>query len=316
MKRFAKVRMNKPNTVRQHRMVYSLKPNSAQLKVNKNQTSKNELVINNQTLLFGDSLEILPTLKEQFDACITDPPYNISGYDHKKQIGWLKSNKFWTEEKQFNKINEDWDKFSNSNYEKFTEEWLKLICTLVKKNGSIIIFGTYHNIYKIGYLLEKLNKRIINSIVWYKRNAFPNITQRMLCESTEHMIWAVNNDCKNASNWVFNYEIFKKINNGKQMRNVWDIPLTPQNEKQYGKHPSQKPLRLVERLILGFTNRGNYVLDPFMGSGTIPLACMLNNRKSLSIEKDKNYYDLALKRLNEYSKNKTLTLDVFEPIIC
>lgn len=271
-------------------------------------------VINDQTLLLGDSLEILPTLKEKFDACITDPPYNISGYDYKKEIGWLKSNKFWTEEKKFKKIDEDWDKFSNGDYLGYTEEWLKMICNLVKKNGNIIIFGTYHNIYKIGYLLEKLNKRIINSIVWYKRNAFPNITQRMLCESTEHMIWAVNNTPKDASNWVFNYNALKKINHGKQMRNVWDIPMTPQNEKKYGKHPSQKSIKVIERLVLGFTNEQDYVLDPFMGSGTLPLVCMLHNRRSLSIDNNKDYFSIAINRLEEPSRN--MKLEAFEVSTC
>lgn len=272
----------------------------------KDYVRNNIFTINDQTLLLGNSLEILPTLKEKFDACITDPPYNISGYDHKKEIGWLKTNKVWTEEKKFNKIDENWDKFSNGDYTKFTEQWLKLICSLVKKNGNIVVFGTYHSIYKIGYLLEKLDKKIINSIVWYKRNAFPNITQRMLCESTEYMIWAVNNSPKYASNWVFNYSVLKQMNQGTQMRNVWDIPMTPQNEKKYGKHPSQKPIGVIGRLILGFTNKGDYVLDPFMGSGTIPLTCMLHDRKSLCIENNKDYFNLATTRLKELSKTETL----------
>jgi len=277
-------------------------------------SSNNKFTINNQTLLLGDSLNILPTLKKQFDACITDPPYNISGYDHKKEIGWLKSNKFWTEQKKFYKIDESWDKFSNGDYERFTEEWLKMACCLVKKNGNIIIFGTYHNIYKIGYLLEKLDKKIINSIVWYKRNAFPNITQRMLCESTEHIIWAVNNSQKNASNWIFNYNFLKSINHGKQMRNVWDIPSTPQNEKEFGKHPSQKPVKVIEKLIIGFTNKGDNILDPFMGSGTIPLVCMLHDRESLCIENNEDYYNLAVKRLKGSNKNKNV--DAFELLSC
>lgn len=267
-----------------------------------------KVLIKGQTLILGDSLKILPLLEMTFDACITDPPYNISGYDNKKEIGWLQTNKLWTEEKKFKKIDQEWDKFSNGNYEKFTEDWLIQVCRLVKKNGNIIIFGTYHNIYKIGNTLEKLGKKIINSIVWYKRNAFPNITQRMLCESTEHMIWAVNNDHKNAKNWVFNYEVLKKMNSNKQMRNVWDIPMTSKNEKEYGKHPAQKPLKVIQRLILGSTNTGDCVLDPFMGSGTIPLVCMLHNRISLGIDNNKDYFNLTKRRLNETSKR----LELFE----
>ena len=164
-------------------------------------------------LILGDSLEILPRIEAEFDASITDPPYNISGYDNKKDIGWLKSNSYWQGEKKFTKMNEDWDKFSNGDYLEFTSKWLDSVCRLVRPNGNIMIFGTYHNIYKIGYTLEKLDRKIVNSIVWYKRNAFPNITQRMLCESTEHVIWAVNNNQKDAKNWTFNYDILKKMNN-------------------------------------------------------------------------------------------------------
>ena len=258
----------------------------------------------NQVLILGDSLEILPRIEIEFDASITDPPYNISGYDNKKEIGWLKSNFYWQGEKKFTKIDEDWDKFSNGDYLEFTAKWLNSVCRLVRPNGNIMIFGTYHNIYKIGYTLEKLDRKIVNSIVWYKRNAFPNITQRMLCESTEYVIWAVNNNQKDAKNWTFNYDLLKKMNNGKQMRNVWDIPLTPPSEKKVGKHPSQKPMEVIERLVCGFTNEGDIVLDPFAGSGTISIVCRKHNRLSLGIESNKAYFNLAKKRLEELDKTK------------
>ncbi|MGC8622064.1 MAG: DNA-methyltransferase [Caldisphaera sp.] len=257
-------------------------------------------------LLVGDCLEVMPQLDTKFDACITDPPYNISGYDNKKVIGWLKTNTFWEKEKKFKKLDEHWDKFTNEDYEKFTEKWLAKICDVVKPNGNIIIFGTYHNIYLIGSLLQKMNKKIINSIVWYKRNAFPNITHRMLCESTEYIIWAVNNDPKNAKNWTFNYDVLKGLNYGKQMRNVWDIPLTPVKEKKYGKHPTQKPLKLIERLVLGFTKPGDYIIDPFVGSGTVPVACKLHGRFSVGIDIDENYLRIAEKRLKEIKYQKLI----------
>lgn len=253
----------------------------------------------NQILIWGDALEILPKIDLEFDACITDPPYNISGYDNKRKIGWYKSNEYWQEGKKFVKIDEDWDKFSNEDYSTFTKKWLSVVSKLVKPNGNIMIFGTYHNIYKIGYTLEKLNKKIVNSVVWYKRNAFPNITHRMLCESTEYIIWAVNNNQKNAKRWTFNYDILKESNNGKQMRNMWDIPLTPQSEKKIGKHPSQKPLEIIKRLVLGFTNEEDIIIDPFMGSGTICLVCQKYNRLTIGIEKNRHYFDLAKARLEQ-----------------
>lgn len=259
--------------------------------------------IGNQTLILGDSLEVLRILKYEFDACVTDPPYNISGYDNKGKIGWYQSNDYWKIHKKFTKIDENWDKFTNEDYLKFTEKWLALVSKRVKPNGNILVFGTYHNIYGIGQVLDKLDKRIVNSIVWYKRNAFPNITHRMLCESTEYIIWAVNNTQKNAKGWTFNYELLKQFNNGKQLRNMWDIPLTPKAEKILGKHPSQKPIKIIERLIRGFTNEDEIVLDPFMGSGTTCLVCHNLNRKSIGIESNRQYFDLALARLKDVSNN-------------
>jgi len=259
--------------------------------------------IGNQVLILGDSLEVLRTLKFEFDACVTDPPYNISGYDNKGKIGWYQSNDYWKNHKKFIKIDENWDKFTNEDYSKFTKKWLALVSKRIKLNGNILVFGTYHNIYGIGQVLEKLNKKIVNSIVWYKRNAFPNITHRMLCESTEYIIWAVNNSQENATRWTFNYGSLKQFNNGKQLRNMWDIPLTPQSEKKLGKHPSQKPLKIIERLILGFTNEDDIVLDPFMGSGTTCLVCQNLNRKSVGIESNRQYFDIALARLQEASNH-------------
>ena len=230
------------------------------------------------------------------DHCITDPPYNISGVE-KKPIGWLKTNPVWTKEKKFTKMDKSWDSFTDDSYEDFTKQWLDEVFRIVKPNGNVIIFGTFHNIYTLGYLLKKSKKKIVGSITWYKRNAFPNITRRMLCESTEYMVWGVNNDVKHAKNWVFNYDIMKEMNGGKQMRNVWDIPMTSKSEKQYGKHPNQKPLEVCTRLILGMTNKNDIILDPFTGSGTIPLVSKKYGRDYIAIERDENYAEIFKKRL-------------------
>ena len=150
-------------------------------------------------LMLGDSLDLLKKMDSaSIDHCITDPPYNISGYDNKKEIGWLKSNKTWEDEKKFIKIEETWDSFSQDEFTQFTYEWMSEIKRVVKPNGNIMIFGSYHNIYLVGELARKLDLRIVNSIIWYKRNAFPNITQRMLCESTEQIVWAANGSQKKA----------------------------------------------------------------------------------------------------------------------
>lgn len=249
-------------------------------------------------IVLGDCIEVLKKIEtDSIDACITDPPYNISGYDNKKKIGWLESNKYWTESKKFNKINAEWDKYSNTSYEDFSLTWLSEIKRIVKPNGNIAIFGSYHNIYKIGYLLEKLDLRIINSIVWYKRNAFPNVTQRMFCESTEYIIWAANNSQKKAKNWTFNYQTMKEINGGKQMRNLFDVPNTKTSEKSFGKHPSQKPIEVIKNLVLALTNEDDIIIDPFSGSGTTAFVAKQNNRKFIGVECDENYVDISNQRI-------------------
>ena len=252
-----------------------------------------------EEILTKDSIKYLKKIdSNSIDHCITDPPYNISNYEGKKEIGWYVSNKTWQKEKRFNKIKENWDTFSDNDYYDFTINWINEIKRVVKPNGNILIFGTYHNIYKIGYILDHLDTKIINSIIWYKRNAFPNITQRMLCESTEQIIWACNNNKKKAKNWVFNYETMKKFNpTGKQLRNMWDIPMTPSSEKTCGKHPSQKPINVIQRLIEGCTNKNEIVIDPFCGSGTVPLVCKMNERQYIGIDNNKDYIKIAKKRL-------------------
>jgi site-specific DNA-methyltransferase (adenine-specific) len=259
-------------------------------------------------LIVADSIEHLKKLEDHiFDHCITDPPYNISGYDHKKKIGWLKSNTTWESKKKFIKIDEKWDSFSNNDYFDFCLEFIIELTRVVKINGNIIIFGSYHNIYKLGFIIEMLGLKIVNSLVWYKRNAFPNVTQRMFCESTEQMIWAVNNNTKKAKNWTFNYSELKKLTeNGKQMRNMWDIPMTPLNEKEFGKHPSQKPLQVMDRLIIGCTNNGDLVLDPFCGSGSTLVSAKNNNRHFYGIDSNNEYVKLAQKRLGGSRKQKSL----------
>ena len=261
-------------------------------------------------VIFGECFSNLKKIDDEtFDHCITDPPYSISGYDNKKEIGWYKSNSVWKDQKNFSKIDEKWDSFSDKDYFDFCYEWISEVCRVVKKNGNIIIFGSYHNIYKIGFILEMLDLKIVNSIVWYKRNAFPNITQRMFCESTEQMIWAVNNRKSKAKNWTFNYKKLKELTeNQKQMRNMWDIPMTPQREREFGKHPSQKPLKVMERLILGCTNQNDLVLDPFCGSGTTALSAKLYGRNYYTIDNNEEYVELTKKRLKGFKFQQSLAL--------
>ena len=173
-------------------------------------------------------------------------------------------------------------------------------------NGNIFIFGSYHNIYTIGAIAHRMDLRIVNSIIWAKPNAQPNITCRMFTESTEQVLWLCNNTKKKAKNWTFNYQHMKELNGGKQMRNFWEIPVTPKKEKQHGKHPSQKPLRVMERLVLAGTNPGDRVVDCFAGSGSTLLACDRLERRWVGIERDTEYCEIAHRRLDEERRQRRL----------
>ena len=247
-------------------------------------------------IIHGDCLSILPSLPDTiFDCCIADPPFNMS---QKKGLGWAFSSHIT--------MQEGWDIFSKDEYVQFTLDWVTEVLRVVKPNGNIFVFGSFHSIFTLGFIMQNIfDRRIITQIVWYKPNAQPNITCRMFTESTEFILWAVNNESKKAKNWTFNYHTMKAMNNNKQMRNMWEIPLTKPSERRYGKHPSQKPLQIVERLILAGTNAGDLILDPFSGSGTTGVAAEKHNRKWMMIEKEESYNGIAQKRLDELSDGRS-----------
>jgi len=250
---------------------------------------KREIPVSGQ-LYQGDSLEILENWpKDFFDCCITDPPYNIAR--NRKGLTWAFSSHVTMQNK--------WDKFRPEDYETFTRKWLSEISRVTKVNGNIFVFGSYHNIYTIGSIAAQMDLRFINSIVWAKPNAQPNITCRMFTESTEQILWLCNNSSRKASKWTFNYDLMKKMNNGKQMRNFWLFPVASRRERTQGSHPSQKPIPLMERIILAATNAKDIVIDCFAGSGSTLVACNLLQRRWIGIERDKSYCNVAFQRLNQ-----------------
>ncbi len=236
----------------------------------------------------GDCIELMRRWPDGcIDACITDPPYNMS---REKGLGWAFSSHVTMQER--------WDRFSPDGYLDFTCAWLEQVCRLVKPNGNILIFGSFHNIYTIGFVLQsKLARRVLQQITWFKPNAQPNITARLTTESTEYVLWACNNTPKKAARWTFNYEAAKQINGGKQLRNLWTIPCTPKSERAMGGHPAQKPIELVERIVKLWTNPGDLALDCFLGTGTTAIACERLGRRWVGIEKDAEYVEIARKRL-------------------
>ncbi len=246
----------------------------------------------------GDTIATLQGFEDNsFDACITDPPYNIAR-GNKKGMTWAFSNHVTMHEK--------WDAYSTDDYERFTAAWMSEVCRVVKPNGNIFIFGSYHNIYTVGAIATRMEMKILNSIIWAKPNAQPNITCRMFTESTEQLVWICNNHFKKASKWTYNYAHMKALNGGKQMRNYWEIPLTPKSEKTEGKHPAQKPLALMERIVLAGTHPGDRVLDCFAGSGSTLLACDKLDRRWIGIERDDNYCDLAYRRIDRERQQRRL----------
>jgi site-specific DNA-methyltransferase (adenine-specific) len=244
-------------------------------------------------LIHADVLEALRGIpSESIDFIFADPPYFLSNDGFTVKSGKAVS------------VNKGaWDKsFGFDSETDFHEAWIADCLRVLKPNGTIAISGTYHSIYKCGFLLQKLGCRIINDIAWFKPNGAPALAGRNFTASHETIIWASKG--KKAKH-VFNYSISKNwdvendklYSKGKQMRSVWSIPSTPKREKLEGNHPTQKPLELLKRLVAMCTNEGDTVLDPFCGSGTTGVACVLLNRNFIGIDLDQSYLDLSAKRM-------------------
>ena len=246
----------------------------------------------NLKLIHGDSLEILKRLDEEnFDMIFADPPYFLSNDGITCKNGKVSS------------VNKgDWDK-SKGFYEnyKFTKEWLSLCKRVMKNNATIWVSGTMHIIYIVGFAMQELGFKILNDIVWYKKNPPPNISCRYFTHSTEIILWA-KKDSK--SKHYFNYELMKKLNYGRQMKNLWEILPPSTEEKKFGKHPTQKPLALLDRIIKASTKENDLILDPFCGSSTTGVAAVLNNRKYLGIDNNIEYLEISKKRLEDSIKKK------------
>ena len=229
-----------------------------------------------------DCLEGMKKLENScIDLIISDPPYNISGT----------SNHIKSEEKKFSSIKENWDEIID--FEAFNTNWLTESYRVLKPKGAILVWGSRHNIYQVGYLMGKIGFQIKTHYVWYKNNAMPCLTGRNPSESTEQCIWAVK-----GPGWTYNLDYAKKINDGKNIREVFITNQTPPNEKTFGKHPSQKRLKdLTEHLVGLHSNEGETILVPFCGSGTECLAAKQCNRNYIAFDLDPNYLEIARLRL-------------------
>ena len=240
---------------------------------------------NDFKLILGDSFEVLKSIDEKsIDMIFADPPYFLSGGGITCSGGKMVS------------VNKgDWDKkLTVKEKNEFNKRWIKECNRILKDNGTIWISGTLHNIYSIGVVLEEEGFKIINNITWRKLNPPPNISCRAFTHSTETIIWAKKDNKNNKHK--FNYKVMKELNGGKQMKDVWEMSLTKPSEKKYGKHPTQKPMVLLERIILASTDEGDLILDPFNGSGTTGVVAHILNRKYIGIDNVQEYLDLTIRR--------------------
>jgi site-specific DNA-methyltransferase (adenine-specific) len=225
----------------------------------------------------GDALEILKQLESKsVNLIFADPPYNLSGENHLT----CKSGRISKCDKG------SWDQIEDLH--EFNRKWIKECIRILKDDGTIWISGTLHNHPSIGVILKELNLWIINDIIWFKPNSPPLIVKNRLVPSTE-LIWVASKSKK----YFFNYDVAVKLNKGKQMKNLWVIPA----ERHKTPHPTEKPEKLLERIILIGSKEGDMVLDPFMGSGTTGVVAKRLNRNFIGIEIDENYFELAKKRI-------------------
>ena len=238
------------------------------------------------TLLNGDCFELLPQFNFKFDMIFADPPYFLSNGGISVQSGKIVS------------VDKgDWDKGGTPDHiNEFNLKWLSLCKDKLKENGSIWISGTYHNIFSVANALTKLGYKILNVVTWAKTNPPPNISCRYFTYSTEFIIWARKSQ---KIPHVFNYELMKQLNDNKQMTDVWRLPAIATWEKSCGKHPTQKPLALLTRIILASTQKNAWILDPFAGSSTTGIAANLIGRRYLGIEQDKLFAEMGKQRKME-----------------
>lgn len=256
----------------------------------------------------GDSLALLESFEEQtFDLIFADPPYFLSNGGSTCSGG-----------KRVAVKKGDWDASQGVEADhEFTTAWLKACQRVLKPTGTMWVSGTQHVIFSVGFAMQRLGMKILNTVSWYKPNASPNLSCRYFTHSTEFLIWASPGQ-KGKLQHTFNYKAMKQENGGKQMRDVWALPKTgdeelnadgqgriwsmttpKKSEKAHGRHPTQKPIALLERVVEACTDEDAVVLDPFCGSGTTGVAAVGKGRRFVGIDMNPEYLDLTKKRLND-----------------
>ncbi|MBD9371327.1 site-specific DNA-methyltransferase [Rhizobium sp. ARZ01] len=257
------------------------------------------------TIIKGDCVAALDALPNQsVDVIFADPPYNL-------QLGGTLHR---PDQSLVDAVDDEWDQFASFEaYDAFTRAWLLACRRVLKPNGTIWVIGSYHNIFRVGATLQDLNFWILNDVVWRKTNPMPNFKGRRFQNAHETMIWA-SRDPK-AKGYTFNYDAMKAANDDVQMRSDWLFPICSGGERLKdadGKkvHPTQKPEALLARVIMASTKPGDVVLDPFFGSGTTGAVAKRLGRHFVGIEREQDYIDAALARIDAVQPLGTSALTV------
>lgn len=245
-------------------------------------------------IVYGDSLHLLSLLPDQsIDLIFADPPYNLQ----------LKRSLTRPDHSHVNAVTEAWDQFESfTAYDTFCTQWLTECKRILKPTGSLWVIGSYHNIFRLGTLLQNLGFWILNDIVWIKPNPMPNFHGTRFNNAHETLIWAITHE---KAKYTFHYQNMKIFNDDKQMRSDWYIPICTGTERLRDKengqrvHPTQKPEALLQRILLATSNYGDIVLDPFAGSGTSAVLAKRFGRHFIAFEKDAYYVEQATIRLAE-----------------
>ena len=238
--------------------------------------------VNSDNIICGETIEELKNLPDNsIDLVFADPPYNLQ----------LDQNLYRPNNSKVDAVDDEWDQFESfEEYDKFSHAWLKEAQRVLKPTGTIWVIGSYHNIFRIGYIMQNLGYWILNDVIWQKANPMPNFRGKRFTNAHETLIWASKD--KNSKRYTFNYDAMKSLTENMQMRSDWYFPICSGHERlknDEGKklHPTQKPEGLLHRIIISSTNKGEVILDPFFGTGTTGAVAKRLSRKYIGIEKDK-----------------------------
>ena len=255
-------------------------------------------------IVCGDCIEVMAGLPPaSVDLIFADPPYNLQlrGDLHRPEGGRVDA------------VDDAWDQFANFDaYDRFTRDWLAAARRVLKPDGAIWVIGSYHNIFRVGAALQDMGYWILNDVIWRKTNPMPNFRGKRLTNAHETMIWASRDQ---AAKYTFNYDALKQLNEGVQMRSDWVLPICSGHERERDEngekaHPTQKPQSLLHRVLVGASNPGDVVLDPFFGTGTTGAVAKMLGRDFIGIERDESYIAVAHKRLARVRRFDRASLEV------